>query len=115
MPCIIVSPWTVGGYVASDLFDHTSQLRFLEQVTGVVAKNISGLGSNTIDIFPGVGFGDPRNAGLGSYEDGTCPTCERIQDHEILFHTLVHAGLTEDDVDDVINAFRKVHAKRAEL
>ena len=60
-------------------------------------------------------FGDPRNAGLGSYDDGTCPTCERINDHEMLFHTLVHAGLTEDDVDDLIGACRKVHAKRSEL
>src|SRR3954451_8370004 len=60
-------------------------------------------------------FGDPRNAGLGSYDDGTCPTCERIQYHELLLHTQVHAGLSEEDVDDVITAFRKVHAKRAEL
>ena len=60
-------------------------------------------------------FGDPRNAGLGSYEDGTCPTCERLQDHELLLHTQVHAGLSEEDVDDVIAAFRKVHAKRGEL
>ncbi|WP_404713662.1 alkaline phosphatase family protein [Sphingomonas sp. MMS24-J13] len=42
VPCIIVSPWTVGGWVCSDLFDHTSQLRFLEAVTGVAAPNISG-------------------------------------------------------------------------
>ncbi|GIH15769.1 alkaline phosphatase family protein [Rugosimonospora africana] len=41
VPCVIVSPWTVGGYVASEPFDHTSQLRFLEQVTGVMATNIS--------------------------------------------------------------------------
>jgi hypothetical protein len=33
----------------------------------------------------------------------------------MLFHTLVHAGLADSDVDDVISAFRKVHAKRAEL
>jgi dTDP-4-amino-4,6-dideoxygalactose transaminase len=60
-------------------------------------------------------FGDPRNEGLGHYGDGACPTCERIQDREILLHTLVHAGLSEADVDDVIHAFRKVHAKRGEL
>jgi dTDP-4-amino-4,6-dideoxygalactose transaminase len=60
-------------------------------------------------------FGDPRNAGLGSYADGTCPTCERMQDRELLLHTQVHAGLSEADVDDLIAAFRKVHAKRAEL
>jgi phospholipase C len=41
VPCIIVSPWTVGGWVCSETFDHTSQLRFLERLTGVREPNIS--------------------------------------------------------------------------
>jgi phospholipase C len=41
VPAIIVSPWTVGGYVASETFDHTSPLRFLEHLTGVQESNIS--------------------------------------------------------------------------
>lgn len=41
VPCIVVSPWTVGGWVCSELFDHTSQLRFLEKFTGVREPNIS--------------------------------------------------------------------------
>ena len=41
VPCIIVSPWTVGGWVATERFDHTSVLRFLEKVTGVVEPNVS--------------------------------------------------------------------------
>lgn len=41
VPCIIVSPWTVGGFVCSELSDHTSQLRFLEHITGVTETNIS--------------------------------------------------------------------------
>jgi phospholipase C len=41
VPCIIVSPWTVGGWVASEPFDHTSVLQLLEQVTGVEETNIS--------------------------------------------------------------------------
>jgi len=41
VPCIIVSPWTAGGWVCSELFDHTSPLRFLEKVTGVREENIS--------------------------------------------------------------------------
>jgi phospholipase C len=32
VPCIIVSPWTVGGYACSDTFDHTSTLQLIEQV-----------------------------------------------------------------------------------
>jgi phospholipase C len=41
VPCIIVSPWTAGGWVATERFDHTSVLRFLEKVTGVEESNIS--------------------------------------------------------------------------
>src|ERR1700691_1193902 len=41
VPCIIVSPWTTGGYVCSQNFDHTSVLRFLEEFTGVREPNIS--------------------------------------------------------------------------
>lgn len=40
-PCVIVSPWTVGGWVCSEPFDHTSVLRFLERFTGVPEPNIS--------------------------------------------------------------------------
>jgi len=41
VPCIIVSPWTVGGWVASEAFDHTSVLQFLERFTGVPETNIT--------------------------------------------------------------------------
>jgi phospholipase C len=41
VPCIIVSPWTAGGWVCSQPFDHTSVLRLMEQITGVHEPNIS--------------------------------------------------------------------------
>jgi phospholipase C len=41
VPCILVSPWTAGGWVCSDVFDHTSVLQFLEKLTGVSEPNIS--------------------------------------------------------------------------
>jgi phospholipase C len=41
VPCIIISPWTAGGWVCSDQFDHTSTLQFLEKFTGVRASNIT--------------------------------------------------------------------------
>jgi phospholipase C len=41
VPTILVSPWTRGGYVCSQIFDHTSIIRFLEQWTGVQEPNIS--------------------------------------------------------------------------
>ncbi|MDH6242596.1 phospholipase C [Mycobacterium sp. OTB74] len=54
VPCIIVSPWTIGGWVAAERFDHTSVLRFLEWFTGVHEPNISAWRRRT--------FGDLRSA-----------------------------------------------------
>jgi len=41
VPLYIVSPWSKGGHVASEVFDHTSILRFLEARFGVHEPNIS--------------------------------------------------------------------------
>lgn len=41
VPLIVISPWTRGGVVCSQVFDHTSLIRFLEQVTKVQEPNIS--------------------------------------------------------------------------
>jgi phospholipase C len=41
VPCILVSPWTAGGWVSSEAFDHTSVLQLLEKFTGVREPNIS--------------------------------------------------------------------------
>ncbi len=41
VPMTIVSPWTQGGWVCSQVFDHTSVLRFLEVRFGVQEPNIS--------------------------------------------------------------------------
>jgi phospholipase C len=41
VPAFIVSPWTVGGFVATERFDHTSVLQFLEKFTGVQEPNVT--------------------------------------------------------------------------
>ncbi len=41
VPAIVVSPWTKGGYVNSQVFDHTSVIRFIEARFGVAEPNIS--------------------------------------------------------------------------
>ncbi len=41
VPMLVLSPFSRGGHVASQVFDHTSQLRFLEERFGVKAPNIS--------------------------------------------------------------------------
>jgi phospholipase C len=51
VPCILVSPWTVGGYVNHDTFDHTSVTRLLELVTGVANPNITKWRRQTVGDF----------------------------------------------------------------
>jgi phospholipase C len=41
VPMLVVSPFTRGGLVCSDVFDHTSTLRFLETRFGVEVPNLS--------------------------------------------------------------------------
>jgi len=41
VPMYVISPWSRGGWVNSQVFDHTSVLRFLEQRFGVQEPNIS--------------------------------------------------------------------------
>lgn len=41
VPLTVVSPWTRGGWVNSQVFDHTSVLRLLEQRFGVAEPNIT--------------------------------------------------------------------------
>ncbi|MBL7490248.1 phospholipase C, phosphocholine-specific [Frankia sp. AgB1.9] len=41
VPMTVVSPWSRGGWVNSQVFDHTSVIQFLEQVTGVRHDGIS--------------------------------------------------------------------------
>ncbi len=41
VPMLVISPFSRGGRIASETFDHTSQLRFLEERFGVRAPNIS--------------------------------------------------------------------------
>ncbi len=61
VPCFIVSPWTVGGYVATEQFDHTSVLQFLETLTGVQEPNITAWRRETFgDLTSALGFSNGR-------------------------------------------------------
>ncbi|MEC4019653.1 phosphocholine-specific phospholipase C [Streptomyces sp. H27-D2] len=41
VPMLVVSPWSTGGYVCSEVLDHTSIIRFMERRFGVREPNIS--------------------------------------------------------------------------
>ncbi|MCX5144250.1 MULTISPECIES: phosphocholine-specific phospholipase C [unclassified Streptomyces] len=41
VPMLVVSPWSTGGFACSEVFDHTSVIRFMEERFGVHEPNIS--------------------------------------------------------------------------
>jgi phospholipase C len=64
VPAILISPWTVGGYVCHDTFDHTSVTQLLELVTGVTNPNITAWRRQTVgDLTSALGFQSGRSWG----------------------------------------------------
>jgi phospholipase C len=61
VPAFVVSPWSVGGFVATEQFDHTSVLQFLESLTGVKETNISDWRRQTFgDLTSALGFSNGK-------------------------------------------------------
>jgi phospholipase C len=58
VPLIVCSPFTRGGYLCSDTFDHTSLLRFLERRFGVEVPNLTAWRRQTAGDLSAV-FGAP--------------------------------------------------------
>jgi phospholipase C len=60
VPMVIVSPFSRGGFVSSDLFDHTSVLRFLETRFGAEVPNLSAWRRATVgDLTSALNFKKP--------------------------------------------------------
>ncbi len=53
VPMLVISPFSRGGYVCSDLSDHTSTLRFLETRFGVTVPNLSAWRRGTVGNLTG--------------------------------------------------------------
>jgi phospholipase C len=61
VPMLIVSPFSRGGFVSSDLFDHTSVLRFLETRFGAEVPNLSAWRRATVgDLTSALNFKSPQ-------------------------------------------------------
>jgi phospholipase C len=72
VPMLVVSPFSRGGHICSQTFDHTSQLRFLEERFGVRAPNISAwrrsaVGDLTATLH--MGQADPKVPALPATSD----------------------------------------------
>ena len=65
VPLIVVSPWSRGGWVNSQVFDHTSVIRFLERRFGVMEPNIGAWRrAVTGDLTSMFDFADPDRSAL---------------------------------------------------
>jgi phospholipase C len=62
VPMLVVSPWSKGGRVCSQLFDHTSQLRFLEEWLVARGKVRSSIACNLISPWRRTVCGDMTSA-----------------------------------------------------
>jgi len=63
VPCILMSPFTMGGYTATEVFDHTSTLFLLEKLFGVTVPNVSNWRRGTVgDLTSALALGKPAQA-----------------------------------------------------
>jgi phospholipase C len=63
VPTLVVSPFSRGGFVCSDVFDHTSLLRFLERRFGAEVPNLSEWRrSHTGDLTSAFNFIEPKQS-----------------------------------------------------
>ena len=63
VPTLVISPFSRGGYVNSDTFDHTSLLRFLETRFGAKAPNLTAWRRKTVgDLTSTLALGAPDTA-----------------------------------------------------
>jgi phospholipase C len=63
VPMYVVSPWSKGGWVNSEVFDHTSVIRFLEKRFGVHEPNISAWRRSVAgDLTSTFNFSDPEDS-----------------------------------------------------
>jgi phospholipase C len=60
---LIISPFSRGGFISSDLFDHTSVLRFLETLFGAEVPNLSAWRRATVgDLTSAFNFNSPDSS-----------------------------------------------------
>jgi phospholipase C len=81
VPMYVVSPWSRGGWVNSEVFDHTSVIRFLEARFGVMEPNISDFRrAVTGDLTSAFNFSDPDDSEFYEELPDTVELAERARE-----------------------------------
>ena len=84
VPMIVISPWSKGGWVDSEVFDHTSLIRFIESRFGVTEPNITPWRrAVTGDLTSAFNFASPNDVvvGLPSTDSYQPPNQDRYPDY----------------------------------
>jgi phospholipase C len=77
VPMYVVSPWSKGGFVNSEVLDHTSVIRFLERRFGVLEPNISAWRRAVCgDLSSAFNFSEPD---AGDFYEDLPDTSERAE------------------------------------
>jgi phospholipase C len=80
VPLLVISPWSKGGYVVSQVFDHTSVLRFIEKRFGVIEPNISPWRRAVVgDLTSAFNFANPNHKKISlPNTDGFLPPVDEL-------------------------------------
>jgi phospholipase C len=79
VPTLVISPFSRGGFVSSDLFDHTSVLRFLETRFGAEVPNLTAWRRATVgDLTTAFNFAKPDQS-IPNLPATVLPISEAIQ------------------------------------
>jgi phospholipase C len=88
VPCILMSPFTRGGYLSSDVFDHTSTLRLMETLFGAEVPNLSAWRrSITGDMTSALALGQLPDQSLPELPNA--PLIEPLVDKQVILNALV--------------------------
>ncbi len=80
VPMVVISPWSKGGWVNSQVFDHGSVLRFIEKRFGVVESNISPWRRAVCgDLTSAFNFADPDDSEFFSQLPATLELANRAR------------------------------------
>ena len=64
VPTLVISPFSRGGHIASEIFDHTSQLKFLHERFGIEIPGVSAWRRRTVGNLTSTLFRSPHNPKL---------------------------------------------------
>jgi phospholipase C len=112
VPMLLVSPWTRGGYVATEVFDHTSTIKFLEIWAAYLGKpftcpNISDWRRSIAgDLTSAIDFANPQ-PGPAVFPDPLAEqpvsiTADHMKPRPLTFQP--HATISEDRASGAVTA-----------